>query len=126
MNTISTPARIEVAIALLQAKGLSKYEAYSLYHRFLRWCGYGIRPMHFQSKAAIILLFGIPYSVPMAVIFHFIQPTDLTFALVRMLFMGLFFGGFMMLFFDRRRKKLDLPAWEDIPVSGENTDSGKA
>ncbi len=108
-------ARVQVAIELLQAKGVKPYESYSLPQRLLRFCGYPTRPMYFLNPVWVGVQAGVTFAFLMTVIemLWYGQPDAL---LIKIPIWSLFFGAFMAIFFKRRREKLDLPAWEDISV----------
>ncbi|UTW59948.1 hypothetical protein KFE96_06490 [Kordiimonas sp. SCSIO 12603] len=107
-------ARVDAAIELLLAKGVKPYESYSLPQRLLRFCGYSTRPMYFLHPVWFGVQVGILYALLMTLAYA-ILGQEISYGIALPIW-SVFFGTFMAIFFKRRREKLDLPAWEDIPV----------
>ncbi|MCK0068075.1 DUF6404 family protein [Kordiimonas laminariae] len=107
-------ARVQVAIELLQAKGVKPYESYSLPQRLLRFYGYPTRPMYFLHPVWVGVQVGILYALLMTLAYAILSQ-EISYGIAVPIW-SIFFGTFMAIFFKRRREKLNLPAWEDIPV----------
>ena len=117
----SFKARLEVALRLLESKGIRRQTYYFSIYPLFWLLNIPIRPPIFAgfvfNCVFMSLAFGLLWGTIMWLLFWSHQGMAITTAVMLAAAAGVFFGSFMALLMRRKARKLGLPAWEEL--SGE-------